>query len=269
MWSMSSQPTRLFGWTAILARWNEGVCPLAVSTVLDNLGRRQSPPASHFFTYLNEEQDGLKWFIYECVASSWMWETGPRLTYIKEALDLLEMVDSTFPSFPGSPGSSVTVRAFLEGNLTSDQLAYIEMMPRLATLNTSTRAYEVDRQPLPGVIKFHIIRNRAGDGADDDLVVIKKTGDDKFSYHYTDPLTNSANGRSRFKHTDLSANEVISMLSNLLKLLALDDMPYQCIQVTLPTTPTVLVKISDLCSSTRDLIYDSVEMVLNSWPTRF
>ena len=134
----TSQPTRIFGWTDILARWNAGQRGVAVDTVLNNLSSDRQFPAQHYFTYMNEEQDALKWFIYECVASSWMWNSAPRVEYIRVALDLIENVDSNFPVFPGSPAG--TVREFLTNNLS--------VAARLCADDAAACASELLHEPL-------------------------------------------------------------------------------------------------------------------------
>jgi hypothetical protein len=59
---------------------------------------------------------------------------------------------------------------------------------------------------------------------------------------------------------------VKNLLSNLFNLLHLDDEPFYGLQVVLPSTPSVMLKMEDLNSRTRDLLYESVENVMESWP---
>jgi hypothetical protein len=284
MWSHSSQNSRVFGWTSILAAWNQGSNPQEVSTLLDNLSRDHCPPVGHFFTYLNEEQDGLKWFIYECVASSWMWNTGPRLLFIRETLDLIENLESTFPPFPGSPCGTQTVRQFLTENLSNDQLAYINMMPTLVHFGASAASAGIaafagaaaasapptaarvalHRGQRNGHIRFHVIRDVASNGKTDDVITIHKVGEDRYSYTYKDATSMSK--KKECVHPNLSGSDVISMLRNLFNLLLLDVEPFQRLQVMLPTTPSILLKMSSLDSTTRDHLYDSVETVMKNWP---
>lgn len=277
MWSLSSQNSRVFGWTSILAAWNQGSNPQEVSTLLDNLSREQCPPVGHFFTYLNEEQDGLKWFIYECVASSWMWNTGPRLLFIREALDLIENLESTFPAFPGSPCATQTVRQFLTTTLSEDQLAYINMMPTLihfgaggsagaapsATASATAATVAQLRGQRNGHIRFHVIRD-VSTSKTDDIITIHKVGEDSYSYSYKDAT--STYKKKECVHKNLSGSDVITMLRNLFNLLLLDVEPFQRLQVMLPTTPSIMLKMSSLTSTTRDHLYDSVETVMKNWP---
>jgi hypothetical protein len=266
MWS-STQNVRIFDWKNILRQWNQGSSPHEVTTVLDNLARDQCPPLSHFLTYLNNEQEGLTWFIYECIASSWMWNSGPRLLFIRDTVDLLNNPDATFPEFPGSPLTMHTVRSFLTANLTEDQLIYIDMMPPLIPANrpvgTATTAPAPLRSPQYAPITFNVIRDRTESGKTDDLVVIRKTSDDHYSYTFTD---RTSTFKKKCVHKDLTEVEVMAMLRTLFNFLVLDNEPFDCIQVTLPTTPSILLDTESLTSSTRDMLYDSVEMVFNSWP---
>ena len=275
MWS-STQNVRVFNWKNILRQWNQGYPQDEVSTLLDNLARDQCPPLSHFLTYLNNEREALIWFIYECVASSWMWNTGPRLLFIRETLDLLNYPDATFPEFPGSPLATQTVRSFLTTNLTDDQLAYIDMMPTLVEIDraasasasasasaTAAAAATAPPRPKYANISFNVIRDRRGNGKTDDFIVIHKLSDDLYSYSYTD---RTSTYKKKSTHADLTSVEVLAMVRTLFNFLVLDIEPFECIQVTLPTTPSILLDMESLNSSTRDLLYDSVEMVLNSWP---
>jgi hypothetical protein len=69
-------------------------------------------------------------------------------------------------------------------------------------------------------------------------------------------------------HNDLSGEDVIAMVRLLLNLLPLDDDPFDAVQFMLPSTPSILLDVESLSSHTRDLIYDSIEMVMKSWPTK-
>jgi hypothetical protein len=272
LWSLRTQNARVFNWSSLLSQWaasSDSQPPVPVATVLENLRSQSSPPVGHFVTYLNEEQDALKWFIYECVASAWMWNSGPRLYYIKEVLDYVEDLNSGFPAFPGSPGANSTVRSFLTSSLNEEQLSYINMMPPLlstqqytASASAHADAEETCTCDLPS-ITFTVIRSMDR-SSDDDTVVIRKTGDDSYSYIYRDALSKASSKKT--VQEGLTSEEVINQIGLLLNLLRADDEPFTAVQVFLPNMPTVLFNVSSLCSSTRDLLYDSVEAVLDSWP---
>jgi hypothetical protein len=194
-----------------------------------------------------------------------MWNTGPRLHFIRDTVDLLNNPDATFPEFPGSPLTMHTVRSFLTANLTEDQLIYIDMMPPLIPANrpVGTATPSPVRRPQYAPITFNVIRDRTESGKTDDLVVIRKTSDDHYSYSFTDRTSLL---KKKCVHKDLTEVEVMAMLRTLFNFLVLDNEPFDCIQVTLPTTPSILLDTESLTSSTRDMLYDSVEMVFNSWP---
>ena len=265
----SSQTTRIFGWTDILARWNAGLRGVAVDTVLNNLSSGRQFPAQHYFTYMNEEQDALKWFIYECVASSWMWNSAPRTEYIRVALDLLENLDSDFPAFPGSPAG--TVREFLTANLDEEQLDFVQMMPPLVRQSfccnncvaSPVASPVATPAPVYAKIQFTVIRDPTK-SKNDDVILIERESDETFTYTYTDK-TSMATKKS-CRHTGLPMSQVMALLRNLLNLLQLDAEPFYGLQVVLPSTPSVMLKMKDLNSSTRDLIYDAVENVMDFWP---
>lgn len=261
-WS-SSQPSRIFGWTDILARWSAGTRQPEVLTVLNNLSSGKQYPAQYYFTYMNEEQDALKWFVYECVASSWMWNSAPRVEYIRVALDLIENLDSKFPLFPGSP--SETVREFLTYNLDEEALDFVQMMPPLVHQSQCCKAAPAAKasQPQYARIVFNIIRDSKKDSSDD-VVVIARESEDSYSYTYTDKTSKAS--KKSCRHSGLSVCQVKNLLRNLLNLLHLDDEPFYGLQVVLPSTPSVMLKTSDLKSRTRDLLYEAVDNVMESWP---
>ena len=282
-WS-SSQPSRVFGWTDILARWANGSRQPEVHTVLSNLSSGTQYPAQHYFTYMNEEQDALKWFVYECVASSWMWNCAPRVEYIRLTVDLIENLDSNFPLFPGSPVG--TVRQFLTANLDEDQLDFVQMMPPLVRQSAVGMSSYCCASPAPAAaaaapqyakIVFNIIRDSKKDSSDDMVVIARESGrrpneatlcvaesEETYSYTYTDKTSKAS--KKSCRHSGLSRSQVKNLLSNLLNLLFLDDEPFFGLQVVLPSTPSVMLKIDDLNSRTRDLLYESVENVMESWP---
>jgi len=242
---------------------------VAVDTVLNNLATGHQFPAQHYFTYMNEEQDGLKWFIYECVASSWMWNSAPRVEYIRVALDLIENLDTPFPAFPGSPTG--TVRQFLTNNLTENQLDFVQMMPPLVrqTMPPLVRqccvasASPCVASPVYAKIMFTVIRDPKKMNSDD-TVVIERESDESYTYSYTDKTSMAV--KKSCRHTGLRMSHVMSLLSNLLNMLHIDDEPYYGVQVVLPSTPSIMLKTTSLDSATRNLIYDSVENVMDSWP---
>jgi hypothetical protein len=255
--------------------------------VLNNLSSVHQYPAQHYFNYMNEEQDALKWFVYECVASSWMWNCAPRVEYIRLTVDLIENLDSNFPLFPGSPVG--TVRQFLTANLDEDQLDFIQMMPPLirqsqccaspavAAATAKAQPAATAAAPQYAKIMFNVIRDPSKDSSDDLIVIGRESGrrpneatqsvaesEDTYTYTYTDKTSKAS--KKSCRHSGLSVSQVKDLLSNLLNLLRLDAEPFYGLQVSLPSTPSVMLKVGDLNSKTRDLIYESVENVMDSWP---
>jgi hypothetical protein len=51
-------------------------------------------------------------------------------------------------------------------------------------------------------------------------------------------------------------------------MLTVDEEPFESVQFTLPSMPTIMVSPENLTSQTRDLIYDSVEATMAYWPVR-
>jgi hypothetical protein len=233
---------------------------VAVDTVLNNLATGHQFPAQHYFTYMNEEQDALKWFIYECVASSWMWNSIPRVEYIRVALDLVENVDSNFPVFPGSPDG--TVRQFLTNNLSASHLEFVQMMPPLVRQCCGSSS-PCGASVVYAKIQFTVIRDPTKSKSDD-VILIERESEETYTYTYTDKTSMAA--KKSCRHSGLDTSQVMALLSNLLNLLLLDNEPFYGLQVVLPSTPSIMLKVTDLNSTTRDLIYDAVENVMDSWP---
>jgi hypothetical protein len=133
---VNSQNVRVFNWRELLEDWDNSLTMNPrVQTVVDNLRAACNPdcpqdlPLSHFLTYLNDEPEALKWFLYECVAMRWMWGEV-RLDYVGELMNRVDL-DSTFPVFPGSTGNQRTIRQFLEDHLTPEEKRVVDLMPPL------------------------------------------------------------------------------------------------------------------------------------------
>jgi hypothetical protein len=322
----------VFGWSEALATWSRtGEQPLGVQRVLEHLKAASNPldgadyPVTHFLKYLNYEQDGLLWFLYECVAHSWMWGS-PRLDYIEAVLNEVDDLEDGFPEFPGSPRDSLSVREFLNKNLTEEQLDMVNMMPPLvrqcdlsyqsyqtpppAARNLSNPppihrvrqnctapldgccwtmpvsgptvravppppspvapvahsvapvAHSVARRKDPSYAPFVVRAIRFNSSSsNDDVLTLRKDGEDRFSI-----LFNDMESGVRNVMRDLDRTSVLNNFSIALRSMHLDDDPFRSIQILHPTLPTVLVKVENLRSQTRDLIYDSIESAMDNWP---
>ena len=293
IWSRFST-SRVFNWSAILSEWNNSLLmPQYVQIVLENLKEACNADSTHdptlaqFLRYLNNEQEGIAWFLFEAITHRWMWST-PRLDYVRELLDQIDDLDGYFPVFPGSPGYSQTIRQWVTENLDEEDLEYVNMMPALApftnndwvyqtptrrpataSTNAPARAQATKTSPTSPTsapsspkyppVEFRIIRN--DDKKKDDVIRITNAGDELFNITYADQESNV-----KSKTTGLTHARVIDFLSITFRMLYLDIEPYENIQVILPGLPTILISPDDLCSQTRELIYEGVQTVLDNWP---
>ena len=114
-------------------------------------------------------------------------------------------------------------------------------------------------------IMIRLIRTDKKEKDDDVIHINPSTHDDGlFHIRYKDPQNHSM-----LKMRSLDYDGVMKYLSNFLRLLSVDEQPFESVQFSFPTLPTVIVKPENLTSQTRDLVYDSAEMVMESWPVVF
>jgi len=300
LWSRFST-TRIFDWSSILSEWsNTFNMPVYVEIVMANLKEACNPDSVYeptieqFLRYFNHEQAAIAWFLFENVTHRWMWSM-PRLDYVRDLVDHVENLDGYFPDFPGSPGRSQTIRQWLTANLDEDELEYVDMMPGLvaqpahtqpayaepqphaqaaswtyetptrptrpASTNAPRRSTLPETPPRYATIQFRLLREDNNKSATDDVISIKKAGDDLYNVVYNDQ-----EGDVKMKTQGLTQGQVQTFLSNTFRLLQLDNLPFVNVQVTLPGLPSIMVAPEDLDSQTRDLIYDSVEMTMENWP---
>jgi hypothetical protein len=305
LWRTNSSH-RVYGWLEILNEWNATLeqAPY-VETVVENIRAAtnqagdHSPRLSQFLTYVNYEQEAVKWLLYEFIAIRWMWGSI-RLDYVRGILDEIDSLDSYFPAFPGSP--SCTIRQFVQSNLDEEELEYVQMMPALVPMSplrsttyaappplrrqSSTRA-ATDNSPIyPTLserfaaasasapvqakrvppIMIRVIRSLEANDRDDVIKITPKkatdeNGDKLFTITYNDQDSSFS---TKVKKMDEGA--VLQYLSNFLRLLTIDEEPFESVQFTFPTLPTVLVTPKNLTSQTRELVYDTVETMVANWP---
>lgn len=293
LWNNESQIRRIFGWADLLSDWNNTLNPSAyITTVIDNLRATSDPaseynfPLSHFVTFLNDEQEGLKWLIYEIIAQRWMY-TNTRTDYLRELVDRVD-VDTGFPVFVGSPLNTMTVREFLEQNLNNEERAEVNMLPRLVPQETNATVYSfwagagansvrtnvigrTSNVPQPAVKEKHpytfalrFLRKEhldADEGKHDTLICITKAANGTYSLAFKEDLVKN-------KTTGLTRYQVLRYLSVHLRSLVIDDDPYNSVQILPPNAPSVLYDLKRVDrAATRDLIYDSVEVSMDMWPT--
>jgi hypothetical protein len=300
---------RVYGWLQILNEWNATLeqAPY-VETVVENIRAAtnqagdHSPRLSQFLTYVNYEQDAMKWLLYEFIAIRWLWGSI-RLDYVRGVLDEIDSLDSYFPSFPGSP--SCTIRQFVQSNLDEDELEYVQMMPPLVPMTplpsttyaappplrrqSSTRtafnnspiyptlserfaasapapsASQTQAKRVPPIM-IRVIRSLEANDRDDVIKITPKKATDEngeklFTITYNDQDSSFS---TKVKKMDEAA--VLQYLSNFLRLLTVDEEPFESVQFTFPTLPTVLVTPKNLTSQTRELVYETVETMVANWP---
>jgi hypothetical protein len=300
----------VYDWTTILNDWNNSLnMPPYVERILANLKEASNPdsdhnpPLSKFLAYLNHEQDGIKWFLYETMTLRWMWG-DIRLDYVRDLVDEVENLDSTFPLFPGSPSTSSTVRQFVTASLSEDELEFVQMMPglvrypgasaqqqdslaspprttRLSSLFTSIQNPPVSpvrmtaplarAPPLSAAAatpekrpQIEFRLLRHGKSSqNDDIIRITPVSGAEGSYNV---IYNDQDSGVKTKTTRLSKTDVVNFLSNMFRFLTVDEDPFRSMQVTLPNLPAIIITPENLNSQVRDLVYDSVQMTLANWP---
>ena len=305
----SNSSHRVYGWNDILNEWNATLNQAPyVETVIENIRAatnqdgNHSPRLTQFLTYVNYEQDAMKWLLYEFIAIRWLWGSI-RLDYVRGVLDEIDSLESYFPSFPGSP--SCTIRQFVQSNLDEEELEYVQMMPALVPMTplrsttyaappplrrqSSTRA-AADNSPIyPTLserfaasasasasapvqakrvppIMIRVIRSLEANDRDDVIKITPKKATDEngeklFTITYNDQDSSFS---TKVKKMDEAA--VLQYLSNFLRLLTVDEEPFESVQFTFPTLPTVLVTPKNLTSQTRELVYETVETMVANWP---
>jgi len=278
-WNPTYQPARIFGWNEILLNWRQtGTQPYVAMTLVQNLKAACNPlnsidyPIDHFLNYLNYEQDGMKWMLYECISHSWLWNGEHRLDYIEALLNNIDDHDSGFPDFPGSPRNYTTVREFIDSNLSIDQLEELNanLMPPLVRTPVERQLFT---EPPPVVrqraepeassyARFRVNVIRKGlSGNHDDMLTLEKVSEDSYTLTFADKSS-----KVKTVTSNMDRRSVLNAFSIALRSLQVDDDPFDSVQILHPSLPTILVKVDKLNSQTRDLIYDSIESAMDNWP---
>ena len=141
LWS-AIPPRMIFGWKTILRNWNSPTTSQPyIQKLRDNLRATVDPtyistsPFRHFYKYLNAEQEGLAWFLYECsILPRHYGPLGDRSGYlildlIKKTIDAIPTVDIAFPCFPDAP--QCTIREYIQNNFNRHELTIINLSERL------------------------------------------------------------------------------------------------------------------------------------------
>ena len=142
---------------------------------------------------------------------------------------------------------------------------YLPRAPDQAKLQQALRAQGVDGEASLEAAhldrQFRLLREDNDKSTNDDIILISKAAGDLYNVCYNDQQAGV-----KMNTQNLTASQVQTFLSNTFRLLQVDNQPFHNLQVTLPGLPSIMVAPEDLDSQTRDLIYDSVEMVMENWP---
>ena len=306
----SNSSHRVYGWNDILSEWNATLNQAPyVETVIENIRAatnqdgNHSPRLSQFLTYVNYEQDAMKWLLYEFIAIRWLWGSI-RLDYVRGVLDEIDSLDSHFPAFPGSP--TCTLRQFVVSNLDEEELEYVQMMPALVPMTplrsttyaappalrrqSSTRAAgdnspiyptlserfasasasapapaQIQAKRVPPIM-IRVIRSLEANDRDDVIKITPKKATDENGEKLFTITYNDQDSSFSTKVKKMDEGAVLQYLSNFLRLLTVDEEPFESVQFTFPTLPTVLVTPKNLTSQTRELVYETVETMVANWP---
>ncbi len=152
LWTAGHQNVQVFHWKELLEEWNDSLTmPPAIQTVIDNLKAASDPLSNHnptindFLRYFNWEQEGIKWFLYESIALRWMWGES-RLDYVRDTIQEVDSLNSTFPVFPGS-NANITIRHFLDTHLNEAERVYLGLLePTVAANSEESNGEESDSE---------------------------------------------------------------------------------------------------------------------------
>lgn len=282
LWSSTSNAVT-YDWNALFEQWAaRSVVPAPVKTVQVNLKaatdpqNRHNPSISQFLNFLNfpAEQEGVYWLLHEIVSSRWMFGEI-RVDYVREIAKAID-IDIHFPHFPGAPDSSLTVREFLESNLSNKEFSSLHLdaaVPDAYAVedNFEDEDEEDEAEVMVNYPTTHIliIRNKDAKAMDDDITILK-TGRDSYIYRYKDTNAKMCSGETHMtcQKVNISASEVIASLRYTLNFLVIDTMPFESIQVMIPGLPSIMLNTADVTAMNRDVIYDAMEMTMRNWPVK-
>lgn len=282
LWSSTSNAVT-YDWNALFEQWAaRSVVPAPIKTVQVNLKaatdpqNRHNPSISQFLNFLNfpAEQEGVYWLLHEIVSSRWMFGEI-RVDYVREIAKAID-IDIHFPHFPGAPDSSLTVREFLESNLSNKEFSSLHLdaaVPDAYAVedNFEDEDEEDEAEVMVNYPTTHIliIRNKDAKAMDDDITILK-TGRDSYIYRYKDTNAKMCSGETHMtcQKVNISASEVIASLRYTLNFLVIDTMPFESIQVMIPGLPSIMLNTADVTAMNRDVIYDAMEMTMRNWPVK-
>lgn len=163
------------------------------------------------------------------------------------------------PSAPYAPRPAHQTQSRM--NLDSDS----SILAHPVFSSTFWRATAPAPSPNPHSIIFYFQRNGPSDTADtDDMLYIKKNlSTNLFDITYKNKAENFSS-----KMIGVSHSGVLEYVSSTLRLLAIDKEPFSHIQYQPPCGSSILLLPCQLhVPEHRDALYDSMEVIMNSWPT--
>jgi len=211
---------------------------------------------------VNWEQDGIKWLLNEVISADSYMTAHTRLEFLKGLVDKIENLDEDFPSFPFRP--KCTIRQYVESNLDLHELEYVDMVPPLVPIQPDFIPVAKETSASASLPECEIVLRAIRSSTStrkDDVITISNNFDDTFNVRFVDMQSNV-----KSETREMLRSDVLKYLSNTLRLMTLDSEPYESFQILPPNSPTILLRLDDLTSQTRDLIYDTVESVMDNWP---
>jgi hypothetical protein len=260
-----------------------------------------SPTLAQFLTYMDYEQTAIAWFLYECIAVRWMHGhiRVDYIRSLVDEIEELDTYFPSFPGSPHQTIRQFIESSLTQEELSAIEMlpplvranSYSYESPQRETVAPSLRRTNRFTTTLPSdtystsvptirrslserfaavnqnknkygqSMQLRFIRNMKSDGATDDILTIKRVGDDSYTLVYNDQESSI-----KTKKLKLTSDGVIEFLKLTLRLVSVDEEPFHSVQITLPSFPAIIVSPENLISQTRDLIYDSVEATMRNWP---
>jgi hypothetical protein len=113
-------------------------------------------------------------------------------------------------------------------------------------------------------IQINLIRSPHGNGHDDDIIVISKTGEKEYSLSYKDKTAINPVPHS----VQLDRDDVFDHLETTFDMLNIDIAPYKQIQILAPAFPSILLHVTSLDRDhIRENIFRVVESTMDNWPS--
>jgi hypothetical protein len=310
LWEAGRQTRRVFGWKELLEMWDRLSIPSSyIKTVLTNLNAAADVYSDHiltiddFLTYLNGEEEGLQWLLYECVALRWICSDIP-MHYIRELAHALPDVHRPFCRFPSSP--STTVYKFLKLHLSREEFDSLGMCPVHPGFNPEPLR---NAPPLPDEEEDEDEEEESNYEGDEDTIyeseddpmtpparystpsspprLLRKTKSPHLDVYFVWPESdNKKDDHIRITEQDstftlrydskeekfvtvtrnLAKEDILQYFTCILNSASLDKDPFERIQLTTPSMPSTYFN-AKMGPRTRKTFYDSLEFALNHWPS--